>query len=120
MKPLGLHHVSINVRDVDEALQFYREVLGLQERDDRPNFPFAGAWLDLGDQQVHLLHKSVPEELGQHFAMVAEDLSASVAELRAKGIEVTDPEPVGGNLQAFLHDPSGNRVELQEVVTRKG
>ena len=46
MTPLGIHHVSINVTDTASAVDFYTSVLGLTERDDRPDFSFNGAWLD--------------------------------------------------------------------------
>ena len=114
MRPAGLHHVSINVRDVHAARDFYVGVLGLTERADRPEFGFDGAWLDAGRQQVHLIEAEVPPELGQHFALAVTDLDATVAELRAQGIAVTDPVPVGAGRQAFVTDPSGNRVELQQ------
>jgi len=42
------------------------------------------------------------------------DLDAAVAEVRAQGIEITAPVGVGTGRQAFLADPAGNRVELQE------
>ncbi len=51
MRTVGLHHVSINVSDVGRALAFYTDVLGLQQRTDRPDFGFGGAWLDAGGQQ---------------------------------------------------------------------
>ena len=113
MTPLGVHHVSINVDDVDAARQFYVDVLGLTERTDRPAFSFDGAWLDVGAQQVHLIEAPLPPELGQHFAIEVDDLDAVVAELRARGVEVTAPTAVGTRRQSFLHDPCGNRVELQ-------
>ena len=114
MQPLGVHHVSINVTDVEAALAFYTGVLGLSERSDRTDFGFAGAWLDVGPggQQLHLIGAPAPASLGQHFAMRVGDLPAAVAELRAGGVEVTDPSPVGVGHQAFLTDPSGNAVEL--------
>ena len=114
MRPAGLHHVSINVDDVPAARDFYVRVLGLIERPDRPAFSFDGAWLDAGDQQVHLIEADVPPSLGQHFALAVTDLDAAVAELRALGVRVTDPVPVGLGRQAFVDDPAGNRVELQE------
>ena len=40
------------------------------------------------------------------------DIEGSIAELRAKGIEVTDPSPVNDGFQAFLTDPDGNAIEL--------
>jgi glyoxylase I family protein len=110
----GLHHVSLNVRDVPAALDFYTGVLGLAERTDRPDFSFDGAWLDAGRQQIHLIDADVPPSLGQHFALAVSDLDAAVAELRARGVEVTDPVGVGTGRQSFLADPAGNRIELQE------
>lgn len=114
MQVAGLHHVSINVTDVDAARRFYVDVLGLTERDDRPAFGFAGAWLDAGPQQIHLIAGDVPPSVGQHLALHVADLDAAVAELRARGIEVSDPSPVGPGRQSFLTDPSGNLVELNQ------
>jgi len=114
MQVLGLHHVSINVSDVDAALAFYTDVLGLSERTDRPDFGFGGAWLDAGDQQIHLLGAGAPPNLGQHLALRVPDLDVAVAEVRSRGVDVTDPSPVGAGRQAFLVDPSGNAVELYE------
>lgn len=114
MRALGVHHVSVNVDDVDAATAFYVDVLGLTVRSDRPDFGFGGAWLDLGEQQVHLIEAPVPDDRGQHFAVRVADLDATVAELRSRGIEITDPSPVGTSRQSFLHDPSGNRIELHQ------
>jgi glyoxylase I family protein len=111
----GIHHVSINVDDVGEALAFYTEVLGFRQREDRPDFGFDGAWLDVGDQQVHLMKGQVPAPNGQHYAIRVHDIDKVVGELRARGVEVTDPIPVARNMQAFLTDPSGNTIELDEV-----
>ncbi len=114
MQPTGVHHVSINVDDAEAAIAFYTGVLGMSERDDRPDFGFGGAWLDIGDQQVHLLEVPVPDDRGQHFAVLVDDLDGAVAELRAKGVTVGEPSPVGAARQAFLHDPAGNMIELHQ------
>ena len=114
MQASGVHHVSINVTDVPAALAFYTGALGLAVRSDRPDFGFAGAWLDAGGQQVHLIEAGPPPSLGQHFALRVDDLDAAVADLRAGGHEVSDPKPVGPGRQAFLSDPSGNLVELNQ------
>jgi glyoxylase I family protein len=108
--------VSINVDDVEAALAFYIDVLGLTLRNDRPDFGFGGAWLDAGGQQVHLIEGTPPAALGQHFAVLVDDLDGTVAELRERAVEVSDPKPVGSSRQAFLTDPSGNLVELHEVM----
>ena len=114
MKPVGIHHVSLNVDDVDAAVRFYVGVLGFSVRDDRPDFGFAGAWLDVGGQQVHLIEASTPEDRGQHVALHVEDLQGAIADVRAAGVVVSDAFPVGSGQQAFLHDPAGNLVELQQ------
>ena len=115
MRPLAVHHVSINVDDVEAALAFYTDLLGLSARTDRPDFAFGGAWLDAGGQQVHLIEGAPPAGLGQHFALLVDDLDGTVAELRERAVEVSDPKPVGSSRQAFLTDPSGNLIELHQV-----
>jgi glyoxylase I family protein len=118
MRPTAIHHVSINVPDTEAALRFYVDVLGLTRRDDRPDFGIGGAWLDAGGQQVHLIEADTPPAMGQHFAFAVDDLDAVVAELRGKGLDVSDPMPVGPGRQAFTHDPAGNMVELNQPPVR--
>jgi glyoxylase I family protein len=120
VEPLGVHHVSINVRDASEALEFYTQILGLRQRDDRPDFGFGGAWLDIGDQQVHLIESAVPDDCGQHFAIRVADIDAAVSGLRERAIEVSDPKPVATSRQCFLRDPSGNLIELHEPRITSG
>jgi len=115
MKAAGVHHVSINVDDVDAAVAFYTGPLGLTPRADRPDFDFPGAWLDAGEQQVHLIGSDPPTQRGQHFALAVDDLDAVINELRGEGIKITDAVPVGTGRQAFLADPAGNRIELHQA-----
>lgn len=115
MRPRAVHHVSINVDNVDTALDFYVGKLGLEVRRDRPDFGFGGAWLDAGGQQVHLIEAPPPPSQGQHFALLVDDLDSVIAELRAAELKVSDPVPVGSSRQAFLNDPAGNQIELHQV-----
>jgi glyoxylase I family protein len=120
MAVLGVHHVSINVDDVEAATAFYVRRLGLAPRDDRPDFGFGGAWLDAGGQQVHLIEAPLPADRGQHFALQVADLDATIGDLRSAGLEVSDASPVGTGRQAFLHDPAGNLVELHQPASPDG
>ncbi|MFI5783744.1 VOC family protein [Nocardia sp. NPDC051570] len=121
---LALHHVSINVTDLDRALEFYTGVLGLTRRTDRPEViaGIKGAWLDAGgSQQIHLMEATdVPPALGQHFALLvdaAADLGDVVAALRAQGLTAGDPFSVApGRLQSMVPDPDGNVVELHQIL----
>ncbi|MEM9516425.1 MAG: VOC family protein [Actinomycetota bacterium] len=114
MELRGIHHVSINVRDTAEAVEFYTSVLGFDVRADRPDLGFAGAWLDVGDQQVHLLEMRVPDNHGQHYAVAVADLDGAIDHVRQHGVEVSDPRTVGTGRQSFLQDPSGNTIELHQ------
>ena len=106
--------MAINVADVDQAVAFYTDVLGFTLRTDRPDFGVDGAWLDAGGQQVHLLVAPVPPALGQHMAVLVDDVDAVVAELRDRGIEVRDPGELPASRQTIIDDPFGNRVELHQ------
>lgn len=120
MRALAVHHVSINVDDVDAALGFYVDVLGLAPRRDRPpDLGVDGAWLDAGAQQVHLILAPPPTARGQHFALLVDDLDAVVDELRGRSVDVSDPVPVGRNRQSFLHDPAGNLIELHQAASSR-
>jgi catechol 2,3-dioxygenase-like lactoylglutathione lyase family enzyme len=115
--PIGVDHVSINVPDVPAALAFYTDTMGLVQNHSRPDFGFPGAWLDTGSgQQVHLIGAEAPPNLGQHFALVFDDIDGAVAQLRADGLQVSDPVDVGttGRKQAFTSDPWGNAIELHQ------
>ena len=116
MRVADIHHVSINVSDTARALTFYRDLLGLREI-ERPDFTFAGAWLDAGaGRQLHLIEADVPADLGQHVAFRVDAVDDAIADLRAAGIDVGDARDVGdtGIRQAFASDPDGNRVELTQ------
>jgi glyoxylase I family protein len=116
VEPLAIHHVSVNVSDVNDSVAFYTEVLGGTLRDDRPDLGVAGAWINLGTQQVHLVEAPVPPNAGQHFAIRVGDLDAVVDELRSRGLDVGDPFSVGPNRQTFVNDPAGNLLELNQAA----
>lgn len=63
---------------------------------------------------MHLIEAAPPASLGQHFAILVDDLDNAIAELRGRGVDVSDASPVGTGRQAFLNDPSGNTVELHQ------
>ena len=125
MKPETVHHVSINVRDAEVAREFYVDVLGLDELDTRPDFPFPGYWLKTGAVELHLIE--IPDfdpPQGQHFALQVSDLDGVLEELRSRGVPLDGEymgmpggkaiEIPGVGRQAFIFDPTGNMVELNE------
>ena len=72
---LTLHHISLPVRDVDRALGFYSEVLGLPTL-ARPDFSFAGAWLGAADRQIHLIETDTDDPAADLLGAAAQALLA--------------------------------------------
>lgn len=120
---LSLHHVSILVADTARALGFYRDILGLPVDDSRPPMEFAGAWLRLGAQQIHLIElagRSAAEpSVGhggrdRHLALQVRDIDTLAARLQAGGFRLSWSR--SGRRALFCRDPDGNAIELIEVA----
>lgn len=119
---LGLHHASIVVRDTAAALAFYRDVVGLEVDDSRPELGFPGAWLKAGGQQLHLLQLPAvdpvagrPDHPGRdrHTAFLVTDLDRVERRLQRAGLAYTRSR--SGRRAIFCRDPDGNGVELIEA-----
>ncbi|MET0027219.1 MAG: VOC family protein [Candidatus Thiodiazotropha sp.] len=116
---IRLHHVSLIVADTRRALDFYQGILGLEVDPQRPDLGFPGAWLSLGDQQIHLLElpnpdpqSGRPEHGGRdrHTAFLVDDLGAIQARLEELGIPFTLSR--SGRQALFCRDPDQNTIEL--------
>ena len=122
MKPLArLHHVSILVADTARALDFYCGVLGLETDDRRPDLGYPGAWLQLGEAQIHLLELPNPDPVtgrpehggrDRHFALTVDALQPYIDALARAGIAHTLSR--SGRRALFCRDPDGNAVEIIE------
>ena len=115
-------HVSLLVSDTERALVFYRDVLALSVDSSRPDLGFPGAWLNVGDQQIHLLElpnpdpvKGRPEHGGRdrHTAFNIPVLDDLIKALGGAGIEYTRSR--SGRNALFCRDPDGNALEFIEV-----
>jgi catechol 2,3-dioxygenase-like lactoylglutathione lyase family enzyme len=114
----GVHHVALNVSDVAASDPFFVGILGLRPL-DRPDFGFPGAWYELPDgRQIHLIEVADwTAPTGQHVALRVDDIAATVEWLRERGATVSDAFTVpGAGQQAFLEDPDGNVIELNEPI----
>lgn len=126
----GLAHIGIAVADLDEALAFYRTVLGVEPG---PPENIDGARivpLRLGDTHVELLSSSKPgtpiaKFLARHGPGIhhvcyrVADLEAALEKCRSAGYRLVDETPrrgAGGHRIAFLHPrtTSGILIELTE------
>ena len=113
-------HTMLRVRDLDKALDFYRDKLGLKEArritDDKGRFTlvFLAAPGD-DDAQIELTYNWDPEEYtgGRNFGHVAyqvDDIYAICQRLRDGGVTIHRP-PRDGRM-AFVRSPDGISIEL--------
>lgn len=117
---LTIHHASLLVSDTQKSLQFYRDVLGMQPT-ERPNLPFPGAWLQIGEQQIHLLELDNPDPTtdrpahggrDRHVAMHCNSVDTLKKTLEAAGIPYT--VSISGRKALFCRDRDGNALEFIE------
>jgi catechol 2,3-dioxygenase-like lactoylglutathione lyase family enzyme len=120
LRVLGLDHVVLRVADIDRAIQFYEEVLGLNV--ERRLESIGLVQLRAGGALIDLVPRREDEDEGSnmdHFAVRIErmDVPALSAHLRAHGI---DPGEVrrrygaeGYGSSIYITDPDGNTVELK-------
>ncbi len=120
---LSLHHGSVIVADTAVALEFYCGVLGLEQDRSRPDLGYPGAWLNIGESQIHLLElpnsdstDNRPQHVGRdrHLACQVSDLDGIIARLEKANIAYTRSR--SGRSAVFFRDPDGNGIELIEVA----
>jgi catechol 2,3-dioxygenase-like lactoylglutathione lyase family enzyme len=143
---VAVRHVGIVVVDLDRALGFYRDLLGLavaREMDEGGEYlaritALPGATARTvklaapGGGMVELLRfTSHPGTVGpepsaaapgcSHVAFTVDDVEALHARLTAAGVRFHAPpqiSPDGGARVAYCRDPEGTIVELVEVLAR--
>jgi catechol 2,3-dioxygenase-like lactoylglutathione lyase family enzyme len=124
-----LDHFNIRTRQLGDTIQFYEDILGLQNG-DRPNFNFPGAWLySDGRAVVHLVDISrgdEPQKPGSgvvhHVAFASRDFKGMQQRLQSKGVPFDVRQVPGGELwQIFVRDPNGVMLELNyEAAKERG
>ena len=116
-----LDHYTINVTDLEDSVQFYREVIGLNHSAP-PRPDFNGAWLYLGARPiVHLFAGRRPNGLANgaldHVAFRFSDFEGTCVRLKKSGIELRPQGEAGKRRQIFLHDVDGVKIELNFPVS---
>jgi glyoxylase I family protein len=117
----AIHHVSLEISDLEKAKWFYEEVLQLQKSNKRPDFGFGGAWYELGDTQIHLIEQQDPSqntkpELNSrygHFAIRAKSMEQLLERLDQYNISyINNPTNKTPWHQVYVQDPDGNIIEF--------
>jgi methylmalonyl-CoA/ethylmalonyl-CoA epimerase len=129
----AVDHVGIAVKDLDEAIHVYRDVLGfkLEGVHTINERMLKIAFFSLGESRVELLQPLSPDstvakfletrgEGIQHLAVNVKNVEATLEEFKRKGVVLIDEKPkIGalGNKMAFVH-PKSTRGVLLELVEK--
>lgn len=128
-----INHVAVVVEDMEKALTFWRDALGmdLHELRDVPAEKSQVAFLPLPGSEVELV-KPTTDDSGiakylakrgpgmHHICLEVDDIDAMMTRLRAKSIRLINEEPrtaADGKKYAFIHPEStaGVLVELYQI-----
>jgi len=130
----SMNHLAVAVTNLDEALAFYRDALGLtlERVEDVPSEAVRVAFLPLGNGEIELMQPTrddtgVAKWLAKrgnglhHVCLQVDDIAATLARLKAHNVELINPEPVrkpDGTRYAFIHPKSafGVLVELYQLT----
>ena len=127
-----IDHIGIAVKDLDEQMKFYTDVLGLicSGIEEVPDQKVKVAIFPVGEVRIELLQPTAQdspiakflERKGEgihHVAYSITDLEGNLKRLEAKQVQLIDSKPrigAGGHKIAFLHPKStfGMLMELCE------
>ncbi len=134
--PRRIDHVAIIVRNIEQALVFYRDTLGItpSEIKEVPTEQVRIAFLPMGGpggSEIELIEPITPdssltrflEKRGEglhHICLEVADIDAALAEMQEKGVPVLDKQPriAAAGRAIFLH-PKGTNGVLLELLEKK-
>ena len=140
METQNIDHIGVVVENIDEAIKFYTEKLGMrlvhQEVLEDRGIKVAFLTGKDGETAVELLEPINHEDINNtvakflknrgpglhHLAIRVNDIEASLRELESKGLQLVDKKPrpgARGHLVAFVHPKSVMGVLLELVQPRE-
>lgn len=102
----------------EEAVGFYRDVLGLEEVPKPKHLASrGGCWFRGGKVELHLgVEDPFAPARKAHPALLVDDLDALERRLREAGVAVVRDADLEGYRRVYVADPFGNRLELIEAT----
>ena len=133
--PKRIDHVAIIVRNIEQALTFYRDTLGIipSEIKEVPTEQVRIAFLPMGGpggSEIELVEPTNPdssltkylEKRGEglhHICLEVDNIDATLAEMQAKGAQVLDKQPrVAAEGRAIFLHPKGTNGVLLELLEK--
>lgn len=123
-----LDHVNLRTTQLETMIKWYESVLGL-ELGSRPDFPFAGAWLYVGDiPVVHIIAVDDDKAVGseeslklEHFALRATGMREFEDKLKARSERYRRSDITGFGIAQFnIWDPDGNHSHVDFELSEEG
>jgi methylmalonyl-CoA epimerase len=129
-----LDHIGIAVKDLGEALAFYRDALGLEVEapEDVASQHVRAHFIRVGEASLELLEATAPQSAIaryvdkrgpgiHHITLRVDDIAAVLERLKARGVRLVDESPrpgAEGALVAFIHPSAahGVLVELKQAA----
>ncbi len=124
-----IDHIAIAVEDVDQAINFWQDALGMQlsRQEDVPAEKAVVAFFPAGGSEIELVKPTAAdtgvaiflEKRGpgmHHVCLEVDDLEGMLAQLKAKGVQLINETPMtgsGGKKYAFIHPKSANGVMVE-------
>ncbi len=137
MKPTHIEHIGIAVKNLEDSIKFYENILGLKcyAVEEVKDQKVKTAFFMIGQTKIELLESTDPEgPIGKfvekkgegihHLAFAVENIEGCLTETEEKGVQLIDKAPrkgAEGLSIAFLHPKSTNGVlmELCEDKNKK-
>jgi methylmalonyl-CoA/ethylmalonyl-CoA epimerase len=125
---MRIHHIAVAVNDIDKALEFYRDGLGLEmtTRRDIPEEGVEIAFLPIGEAEIELIRPLDPENsIGRfltrrgegmhHICVLVNDIDCAVQRLVTQGATMATEirSHPDGRQYAFVHPKSTHGVLLE-------
>jgi methylmalonyl-CoA/ethylmalonyl-CoA epimerase len=126
MKPTHIEHIGIAVLNLEEAIHYYENVLGLEcyAIEEVKDQKVRTAFFKVGETKIELLESTDPEgPIGKfiekkgagihHLAFAVPDVSKALSEAESKGVQLIDKQPrkgAEGLSIGFLHPKSTHGV----------
>ncbi|MCF7936808.1 MAG: methylmalonyl-CoA epimerase [Synergistales bacterium] len=129
MNPTVIDHIGVAVKSLDEALQFWRDTLGIECTgvEEVEEQKVKTAFLPVKDTEIELLEGTSEEspvskyiakkgEGMHHMAIRVDNIEEALKEMKEKGVRLIDEEPrygAGGARIAFVHPKATGGILLE-------
>ncbi len=124
-----IDHIGIAVKDLEETVEFYRQIMGLEVSSSEVFNGMKIAFLRIGDCELELLQDLTPDgaiarhvarrgEGMQHVAYRVDNIDQALLEMRTKGVMLIDerPRPGARNARVACLHPNSTKGVLIELV----